>query len=91
MVETINSLTATLSEKFDALTIITKAGFAEVSVKIDDLDKTLDAQLTNVNTNLGTLNTTMFDGFKALNTTLDANGNKIVTAMNEMVNYCVLR
>ena len=25
----------------------------------------------------------MFDGFKALNTTLDANGNKIVTAMNE--------
>ena len=81
--ETINSLTATLADKFDALSLITQAGLADISLKIDNVDKTLDVQLGNVNTNLGTLNTTMFDGFKALNTTITDNGNSIITAMND--------
>lgn len=80
---TINNQTATLAEKFDALALVTKAGLAEISVKIDDLDKTLNVQLTDVNNKLGTLNTTMFDGFKALNTTITENGNMIVEAMND--------
>lgn len=80
---TINSLTASLEEKLDALTLITKNGLADISVKIDAVDKTLDLQLGNVNTNLGKLNDTMFDGFKALNTTITATGGQIITAMNE--------
>lgn len=83
LAETINSQNADMAERFDALTLAMQAGLADISLKINNVDKTLDVQLGNVNVNLGKLNTTMFDGFKALNTTITENGNTIVTAMNK--------
>lgn len=82
LAETINGQNADMAERFDALTLAMQAGLADISVKIDNVDKTLKIQLGSVNTNLGTLNTTMLNGFTALNTTITDNGGQIIEALN---------
>lgn len=83
LVEVINSQTATIGEKFDALTAMVKTGFADVTAKIGEVGEQLHLDIQGVNTTLGTLNTTMTDGFTTLGTKIDANGNTIATAINE--------
>lgn len=83
LVKVINSQTATVAEKLAALTTITEAGLADVSVKIDNVNNTLEVQLKDVNANLGKIDTDMFNGFTALTAQVKLQGENTIIAINE--------
>lgn len=82
LVAVINSQTATLEEKFNALNGMITAGFANVSTQIGKVGEQLHLDIQDIHADLGTLNTTMAEGFTTLSTKIDANGNTIATAIN---------
>lgn len=82
LIKTINSFSASVAAKMDALTTIAQAGLADVSVKIDDQTKQIKVSVESLNAELATMNTTMFDGFKAVKEQMAANGTQTVSAIN---------
>ncbi len=81
LAKAINDQTASLSSRFEALTTALSTGLADIKVEIDKNTGAIKTLDINTQASLGTLNTTIFNGFKTLNETVDDKGNKIVTAI----------
>lgn len=81
LVDAVNNLNATLSERLGALNTLLEAGLYNIKVAIDENTGAINLQTTALKDGLGTLNTTFLEGFTALNTTLNSNGEKIVNAI----------
>lgn len=81
LAKAINDQTASLSSRFEALTTALSTGLADIKVEIDKNTGAIKTLDINTQASLGTLNTTILNGFKKLNETVDNKGNKIVTAI----------
>lgn len=81
LAQAINDQTASLSSRFEALTTALSTGLADIKVEIDKNTGAIKTLDINTQASLGTLNTTILNGFKKLNETVDNKGNKIVTAI----------
>ena len=78
-----------MESRFNALTTAIETGLANIKVEIDKntgaiklLDDNTQGSLGNLNTSLLKIDATLIDGFTAIKTTMNENGDKIVTAMN---------
>ena len=56
---------------------------ADIKVEIDKNTGAITAQGESLKAGLNTINTTLLNGFTAIKTTIDDNGNKMVTALSE--------
>lgn len=89
IIKAINDQTASLESRFNALTTAIETGLANIKVEIDKntgaiklLDDNTQGSLGNINTSLLKIDETLLNGFTATKTTIDDNGDKIVTAMD---------
>jgi len=76
----INSQTATLAQKIDALNEAITEGLLHVKVEITSDE--IVAKLSDIDESLGKINVSLFDGLDKLGEKMDENGNRVVTAMN---------
>ncbi|WP_455664079.1 hypothetical protein [Phocaeicola sp.] len=83
LVAVIDDQTTTLAIKFNALNSLIKKGFADVTVIIGKVGEQLHLDIKDVNTSLGTINTTLGNGFTYLGGKIEANGVTIAKAINE--------
>lgn len=81
LAKAINDQTASLNSRFKALTFVLSTGLVGIMVEIDKNTGAIKTLDTNTQASLGTLNTTILNGFNKLNETVDDKGNKIVTAI----------
>lgn len=81
LAKAINDQTASLSSRFKALTFALFTGLAGIMVEINKNTGAIKTLDTHTQASLGTLNTTILNGFNKLNETVDDKGNKIVTAI----------
>lgn len=81
LAQAINDQTASLSSRFEALTTALSTGLADIKVEIDKNTGAIKTLDIHTQASLGTLNTTILNGFKKLNETVDNKGKKIVTAI----------
>lgn len=96
IIKAINDQTSTMKERFNALTTAIETGLKDIKVEINKntgaiklLDDNTQGSLGNINTSLLKIDETLLNGFTAIKTTIDDNGDKIVTAMDR--NGVVLR
>lgn len=89
IIKTINDQTSTTKERFNALTTAIETGLKDIKVEINKntgaiklLDDNTQGSLGNINTSLLKIDETLLNGFTAIKTTIDDNGDKIVTAMD---------
>ena len=89
IIKTINDQTSTMKERFNALTTAIETGLKDIKVEINKntgaiklLDDNTQGSLGNINTSLLKIDETLLNGFTAIKTTIDDNGDKIVTAMD---------
>ena len=89
LIATINDQTKTLKERLDAMSDVINSGLADVKLSIDNQTKSLNITLTNIddklgtiNASLGTINTTMLNGFTALTAEVKLQGESTVIAIN---------
>ena len=64
LAQAINDQTASLSSRFEALTTALSTGLADIKVEIDKNTGAIKTLDTNTQASLGTLNTTILNGFK---------------------------
>lgn len=81
LAKAINDQTASLSSRFKALTFALSTGLVGIMLEIDKNTGAIKTLDTHTQASLGTLNTTILNGFNKLNETVDDKGNKIVTAI----------
>lgn len=81
LVDAVNNLNKTLQERFDALNQLLKGNMVDIKLAIDSNTGAIKTLDTHTQASLGTLNTTILNGFNKLNETVDDKGNKIVTAI----------
>lgn len=81
LAKAINDQTASLSSRFKALTFALFTGLVGIMLEIDKNTGAIKTLDTHTQASLGTLNTTILNGFNKLNETVDDKGNKIVTAI----------
>lgn len=81
LAKAINDQTASLSSRFKALTFVLSTGLVGIMLEIDKNTGAIKTLDTHTQASLGTLNTTILNGFNKLNETVDDKGNKIVTAI----------
>ena len=82
LVEAVNNLNKTFSERFDALNQLLQSGMADIKLAIDENTGAIKVVEQNTQQGLKDINTTLFDGFKTLSDQVDAQGKSIVYAMN---------
>ena len=90
IIKAINDQTSTMKERFNALTTAAiETGLKDIKVEINKntgaiklLDDNTQGSLGNINTSLLKIDETLLNGFTAIKTTIDDNGDKIVTAMD---------
>ena len=89
IIKAINDQTSTMKERFNALTTAIETGLKDIKVEINKntgaiklLDDNTQGSLGNINTSLLKIDETLLNGFTAIKTTIDDNGDKIVTAMD---------
>ena len=89
IIKAINDQTSTMEERFNALTTAIETGLKDIKVEINNntgaiklLDDNTQGSLGNINTSLLKIDETLLNGFTAIKTTIDDNGDKIVTAMD---------
>lgn len=78
LIEAVNDLTKTISERFLALNTAIKQGAADITLSIDKNTGAIESQTTSLNN----LKVSIFDGFAALNEQLETSGGKLVAAVN---------
>lgn len=81
LAKAINDQTASLNSRFKALTFALSTGLVGIMLEIDKNTGAIKTLDTHTQASLGTLNTTILNGFNKLNETVDDKGNKIVTAI----------
>lgn len=81
LAKAINDQTASLNSRFKALTFALSTGLVGIMLEIDKNTGAIKTLDTHTQASLGTLNTTILNGFYKLNETVDDKGNKIVTAI----------
>ena len=78
LIEAVNDLTKTLSERFLALNTAIKQGVTDITLAINTNTGAIESQATT----LDNLKVSIFNGFAALNEQLEASGEKLVAAVN---------
>lgn len=75
----VNNLNKSMSERFEALNQLLDKNLTDIKLSIDANTGAIKA----IGDNVDTINTTLLNGFSALNTQIDATGKQIVYAINE--------
>lgn len=98
LIDAVNNLSASLQDRFNALSELLKKGMADLKVSIDENTGAitvvgqrvgeLDADMKD---GLGAINTTLFEGFKAVTTQIDETGKTIIAAMDNNGNLLRLQ
>lgn len=98
LIDAVNNLNLTLKERMDALSLLLKQGLADIQVSIDANTGAITIVGQNIATldgdikdGLSTINTTLFNGFKAVCTQIDATGTTIVAAIDNNGNLLRLQ
>lgn len=84
LIAAVNNLSATLKERIDALSELLKKGLADVKVSIDENTSTINIVGQDINT-------TLFNGFKAVATQIDETGVATITAIDNNGNLLRLQ
>jgi uncharacterized protein (AIM24 family) len=89
LVDAVNDLSMSLDKRMEALNKLVESGLADIKISVDAntgdihvLNATLHDRLSDISSSLSTINVTLLDGFKSLNTVVQDNGNRIVYALN---------
>lgn len=98
LIDAVNNLNLSLKERMDALSQLLKEGLADIKVSIDANTGAIKIVGQNIVTldgdikdGLSTINTTLFNGFQAVCTQIDATGNTIVAAIDNNGNLLRLQ
>lgn len=98
LIDAVNNLNLTLKERMDALSQLLKEGLTDIKVSIDANTGAITIVGQNIATldgdmkdGLSTINTTLFNGFQAVCTQIDATGNTIVAAIDNNGNLLRLQ
>ncbi len=83
LVKAVNDLQKSLEERFEALNTLLQKGLAEIKLSIDENTGAIKILTSTTQSGLDKINTSLFNGFEALNTQIRATGNDIIFAMNE--------
>jgi len=83
LADAINSQSISLADKLDSLTKAVEVGLLKVAVSAEHSGEEIEVKLSDINSTLGDIDRTILDGYTAVATKIDENGDKVVWAVGK--------